>query len=239
MKNIDFYIAKTIRYLTPVILFLPLYINSGFYFPFITPRTFAFRIIVSIILALYLFLFVRNRKKYKPIWSSIVVAYLALALIMTLASILGGDWQYSFWSDYERMEGLLNLYYLVAYFMVILGVYYRKKAWHQLLYISTFVSFIITLIALSQVLKIDLLLTSAGGERVSSPTGNPTYLAAYAMFHIFFALYLIFKDKRVKLKFELIGFYVLDILFIFSEIKASQLGNPGILSRIFGHFTML
>lgn len=238
MKILDFYVDKAAKYLTPVILFLPFVVMSSFYFPFITPRNFIFRILVSIILAMYLWLFFRNRAKYKPVISSVVISYLALALVMTVSSLVAGDFMYSFWSDYERMEGLLGSYYLIAFLFIILGFYYRKKAWHRLLYISLFVSYILSFIALTQIISVQFLIDSAGGDRVSSTMGNPTYLAAYALFHIFFALYLLFKDKRQTLKFELLGFYVLDLLAIFYEIKARSSGNPGMLSTIFSHFSL-
>ena len=236
MGKIDFYVDKATKYLTPVILFLPFVVMSSFYFPFITPRNFIFRILVTIILAAYLWLFFRNRKKYKPVISSVVIAYLALAVVMTISSLFGGDWLYSFWSNYERMEGLLGSYYLVGFLFIILGLYYPQKAWHRLLYISVFVSYILSYIAFTQVLNVQFLINSAGGDRVSSTMGNPTYLAAYALFHIFFALYLIFKDKRQSLKFELLGFYVLDILAIFYELKARSVGNAGMLSIMSKHF---
>ncbi|PWB38395.1 MAG: hypothetical protein C3F02_03510 [Parcubacteria group bacterium] len=239
MKKIDAYLYKTVRVLTPIVYFLPLVVLADYYFPFITGRNFLFRILISLILAFYLFLFFRNRRQYRPVFSPLILAYLALGLIMTVSSLIAGDWRYSFWGDYERMEGLLQFYYLIAYLIIILGVYYRRQAWRQLVYISTFASFIFSFVALTQILNIPFLLESAGGARVSSTMGNPTYLAAYALFHIFFALYLIFKDKRKVLKFELFGFYVLDLLLIYLEFKYRGAGQTGPLSAIFTNASLL
>lgn len=239
MKKIDIYLDKVIRIITPLIFLLPFIVWSGFYFPFITPRNFAFRIIVSILFALYTFLFIRNRHHYRPLLSKFTIAYLVLGLVMTISSIFGGDFWYSFWSNYERMEGLLGYYYLSALLIVILGVYNRQKAWLGLLRLSVFASLPLSYIALTQILGLNLLLASAGGDRVSSMMGNPSYLAAYALFHIFFALYLIFKDKREKLKLELIGFYIIDVLLIYFEFNARSIGQIGPLSIIFSNLALL
>lgn len=228
-SQIDKYLDKILKIILASIFFLPFVISADFYFPFIAPRNFLFRIIVGMSLALYLFLFFRNKQKYSFGKNKLVLAYLALAFIMTLASLLGGDFLYSFWSNYERMEGLLGLYYLVALLLVILGVYRRKKAWLDLLRISVWSSLPMAIMAMSQHWNINLFMESSGGERVTGTTGNATYLAVYALFNLFFALYLFFKDKNRRPKLELWFFYTLDILLIIAELASS---GQGILAEL-------
>ena len=232
-KTLDSFVEKIIRLFLPVVFFLPLYVSSVYYFPFITPRTFVFRIIVGILLGLYIFLLIRNKEKYKPFGKNLLIAYFALGLILTISSFLAGDILYSFWGNYERMEGLVGWYYLIAFLLLILGIYYRRRSWVFLLHVSTLASFIIAFVALSQNLGLDLLLSSAGGERVSSTLGNPTYLAAYSLFHLFFSIYFIVKDKARRLRFELIGFYIMDAILIFIEIRGRSNGQLGVLSMLF------
>jgi len=232
-NKIDFFAERIIKILTPVIFFLPLITNSSFYFPFITPRNFIFRLLVSLLFGLYLVLVVRNKNRYKPIFSKFVIAYLLLAIILTVSSLINGDFLFSFWGNYERMDGLLNYYYLIGFLIVILGTYRSKKAWLYLLAVSVFSSFILSFIGLSQHLGANFLLASSGGERVSATLGNPTYLATFSLFNIFFAAYLFFKENRSKLKMELFGFYILDIAAIIMEIIARRAGESGILTATF------
>jgi len=233
MNRFDKYIDKFLKWLVPSIFFVPFVVNADFYFPFITPRNFLFRIIVTIVLSLYLYLYFRHKEKYSFGRNKLLIAYFAFTLILTVSSLLAGDFWYSFWSNYERMEGLLGLYYLIALLVVILGLYRSKKAWLGLLRVSVWASLLMSIMALSQHWNVNLYMESAGGERVTGTTGNATYLAVYTLFNLFFALYLLFKDKNRRPKLELCLFYILDILLIGFEIFGS---GKGILAGIFGDF---
>jgi tetratricopeptide (TPR) repeat protein len=235
-KSFDNYLEKLIRIVLPVIFFLPFLISSEYYFPFITPRNFLFRILITFLLASYLFLWVRNKEKYKLFYNKVLIAYLSLALVMTVSSLINGDFFYSFWSNYERMEGLLGMYYLIAFLIIILGIYYRRKNWLELLRISAWTSFVMAFLALAQHNQINLLVESSGGARVSGTLGNPTYLSVYALFNMFFLLYLLLKNKYRAFKFELFAFYALDILLIIFEIKSSADGS---LIKIFKNPALL
>ncbi|MBT4209317.1 MAG: hypothetical protein HOE19_00130 [Candidatus Komeilibacteria bacterium] len=229
-NKIDSYINKFLKFIVPSIFLLHFLVDANYYFPFITTRNFLFRIIITIVLALYLYLYFRNKSEYGFAKNKLLIAYIGLALVLTVSSLLGGDFLYSFWSNYERMEGLLGLYYLIALFIVILGLYKRKKAWLDLLRVSVWSALIMGIMALSQHWHINLFIESSGGERVTGTLGNATYLAVYALFNLFFALYLLFKDKNKRPKLELWLFYVLDILLIIVEIFGS---GKGPLSGIF------
>lgn len=229
--SLEMHLERLIKVIVPFVLLLPFVISSDFYFPYITPRNFAFRILVSIALAAYLFLFFRNKEKYKLPLNKTLLSYIAFALVMTVSSFINGDFLYSFWSNAERMEGLLNIYYLIAFLIVILGTYRHKKAWLGLLRFSVWSSLLMVGIALAQHWGIDLLVDSAGDARISGAMGNPTYLAGYALFNLFFVLYLFFKGKQRPLKWELWSFYALDVLLIFFEIKSSSAGALSIIIK--------
>ena len=238
-KSIDDFFLKIIKILIPIIFFIPLFLNSAYFFPFVFPKNILFRLIIGLIFSIYSVLFIRNREKYKPISSKIFLSYLFFGLFLTISSLVNNNFLYSFWSNYERMDGLINLYCLLGLFIVILGVYYRKKAWLELLHVSIFVSFIVSYIALAQHLNISLFISSASGTRISSFFGNATYLATYSLFHFFFSIYLIFKDKVKYLRLELFGFYILDFFLIFLETKAQLKGFTGPLSSIFSNIYLL
>lgn len=235
-KKIDNYVDLAIRYLLPLIFVVPFIVSQDYYFPYITPRNFLFRIIISVVLALYLYLYFRNKEKYSFGCNKVVVGYLSLAVVLTVSSIINHDWLYSFWGNYERMDGLLNLYYLIALFLVILGVYHSKKQWLQLLRMSVFSSFMVSILALSQHWGINLFIESAGGARVTATLGNATYLAVFSLFNLFFALYLIFKYSSKKPKLELWLFYALDIFLLGAEIFTE---GRGLLYGIFSDLRLI
>jgi len=244
-------ILKVFYLVTPVILFLPLLVSSKFYYPFITPRNFVFRIIVEIFFALYVCLVLIQPKKYLPRKEWPTIIFLGLAVWMTIASLVNGYFQVSFWSNFERMDGLIALYHLVAFFFIILAVYRDKASLRHLLYVSVFVSFITSILALAQYFDIPLYMDSAGGSRVSSTLGNAAFVASYALFQIFFAVYLLvtFQFQRAemklfgrwkiklpfggttkKLRWEFWAFMAVDVAVLVLELLARRQGNPGTLS---------
>ncbi|MDP2812114.1 MAG: O-antigen ligase family protein [bacterium] len=238
-RNFDSLIEKIIRIIVPSIFFLPLLVNANYYFPFITPRNFIFRLLVSLAFALYLIIWARNKEKYKPLVNKSFYFYIILVAILTISSLVNGDFLYSFWGNYERMDGLISWYHLLAFLVVILGVYKSQKSWQYLLRISIFASFLVSFIALSQYFGLSLFLPSSTGARASSMLGNPIYLATYNLFNLFFAAYL-WSKKSVNLKkTELWFFYIFDFVLILMELVARLKGNSGPLSQIASNFWLL
>ncbi len=256
IKKMEPWIHRIVTLGVSVVFFLPLYINSAFYFPFITPRNFAFRIIVEILLGLYLILLLTNWKRYS-IGKSRLVGLLVLFFgWLTLSSVVNPGFWIGFWGNYERMDGLLNAYHLIAFLIIIVGVYREKANWIQLFHATFFVSFIVSFIALGQYLGLNLFIESSGGDRVTSSLGNAAYVGTYALFHVFFGLYLMLRYRHStdsfklfgrwhipvptvtdgqKLRFELYAWYLLDFMVVVFESMARGKGNEGTLAAIFGN----
>lgn len=228
-KQWEIITLKVLTYLLPLVFLLPLYTAKGYFFPFIVPRNILFRIIIGVAFALFSMLLVARPKAYIPQKNYIIYALLSLLGILTFSSFINGDFQYAFWSNYERMEGILNLIFVMLFIFTLAGVYRTKKDWLLVLRTTVFISIPVAFIGLSQHVGADLLLTSSGGERVSSTLGNATYLAAYAMFHIFFALYLLFKVRNDNFKVEAFFIALLDAGLLVTEKKF------GILGIVFDH----
>lgn len=230
------YLVFSIQLISGVIFFLPFFSRSTYYFPFITPRNFAFRILVEILVFLYLLLILKN-SEYFPRKNIIWMFFFGFIIALTLSSILGGDFTYSFWANYERMDGLVGYYHLFAYFFVIYCVFKDRKVWERLLQVSIFASIIIATIGLSQSAGVNLLIESSGGDRISSTLGNPTFLAAYLLIHLFLSIYfLLKKSNESDLAFYKYGFIVLDILLIILQLKfAGAHYRRGIIFLIFSN----
>lgn len=225
--------AKIIRLLLPVIYVLPFVVFTSYYFPFIVPRNILFRIIIGIAIGGWLMLVAARPKQYLPKKNGIIISFMVLIAVLTLSSVINGDFLYGFWSTYERMEGLINFYFLLAFFVLLLGILRTENDFLKIIRFTLIASFLISLMAWIQVKDIPLLFNSTGGDRVSSSLGNATYLATYALFHVFFALYLFFKKYDNSLKFEFNCFLILDVLLLLVEIKM------GILKTVFQHWPLL
>ncbi len=197
-----------------LLLPLPLYTASSMLFPFITGRNFAFRIIVELLVVLWVGLMALS-KDYWPRLSWLTKSVILFLFIVTLADILGANPYRSFWSNYERMEGLLALIHMVLFFMLISSVLQRFVDWRRYLYGSIAVSVIVSLVGLSQ--KLGLTRVYQGGEgrsiRVDGGIGNPAYFASYLAFHVFFLLFLIWRERNVWVR-RILGVLALFEIYI-------------------------
>lgn len=173
-------------------LFIPFVVTDSLYFPFITGKNFVFRIIVELLLVAWVWLALSN-KRYWPKKSALLWAVLAFFGAVLVATVFSINPYKSFFSNAERMEGLFGLLHVLAFFVMTASVF-NKKDWMQFFGVSLVASVGVVIHALGQGFG---MFEKHQGERVDANFGNSTYLAMYAVFHFFFALYLI---TRIRLK---------------------------------------
>lgn len=215
MKNntIIRYCLYAVIFLVP---FIPLIITSSMYFPFITGKNFAFRILTEIIIGLWAILAVRDAK-YRPKFSLITWCVLAFVAIIALADAFGVYPYKSFWSNYERMEGLVALLHLLGLFFAVSSVLKTEKLWSRFFHTSIGVSVIMGIYGLFQLSG--AITINQGGVRVDGTLGNATYLAVYMLFHIFLTFF--FVSKR-HYKEGVGGFFSDYVNYIYGAIIALQ-----------------
>ena len=184
VKKLCLWIIKGGLFIVP---FIPLYVSKILFFPYITGKAFVFRIIVEIVFATWLILAISYKEyRLKPSYLSWAVG--AFILAATLATIFSINPSFSFWSNYERMEGLVTYLHLGAYFLVLAGVF-KKSDWK--IFLNLFVLAAIYENSYAFLQKIGVFLSPQGGtSRTDGTIGNPTYLAAYLIFILFFCILL-------------------------------------------------
>ncbi len=189
------------------VLIIPFYVAANMFFPFISGKNFAFRIIIEIVFALWAYL-AYVEPKYRPKKSPILVAILAFALVMLVADIFAVNPAKAFWSNYERMDGFVTLLHMLMYFTVFGSMMKTEKIWLSFFrwcLASPFVVIVYEYIyrfliggnpAIAFVAPIQAEIANHTA-RWSGPLGNPIYLAVFAMFLLFFTLILFYKDVIV------------------------------------------
>jgi len=176
-------------------LFVPFIIANAQFFPYITGKAFAFRIIIEILFALWAILAFRDRS-FLPRFSWILVFLSAFLIVIGLADFFGVDPYKSFWSNYQRMDGFVNLIHLFVYFLIASSVLNTKKLWELFLNISVFSSLIMFIYGFLQIAgKIEI---RQGGVRLDGTLGNAIYLAVFMLFNIFFAIFLFVRAVEKK-----------------------------------------
>lgn len=176
------YIAQGIKIGIFILPLLSLMVANFLFFPFITGKNFFFRIVVEILFFFWVFIAVFD-KKYRPQKSKILLCLFLLLAILILATIFGESPYRSFWSNYERMEGLVGHLHLFAYFLILTSVFRAKKDWKIFFAIMLGVSVIASFYGLLQFFGKAAI--HQGGDRVDASLGNATYLAIFLVFHIF------------------------------------------------------
>jgi tetratricopeptide (TPR) repeat protein len=216
-----------------ILPFIPLIVSSSMFFPFITGKNFAFRIITEIVFALWIVLAVRE-PKYRPKKSWILWAFAAFVAIVAVADLLGANAYRSFWSNYERMEGLVTHLHLFALFVVMGSLISTEKLWKWFFHVSlgsAIFACLYSLVQISGKLAID-----QSTARVDATFGNATYLAVYLLFHIFITLLYLFRPKNaaspiLALGSLLVG-HILAAGYMLSMIIRSNTPLGGVLGLI-------
>jgi len=196
------------------ICFIPLIIGQSFYYPFIVPKTLAFRIIIEIIFMAFLALCIIN-KEYRPKLNLVIIIFFLYLLSVVLSSLLAGTFYDSFWSNNERSEGLLLLLHLFAFLIIASGFLKKLKDWLIVFEASFFSSILVSFYALAQFFKFDFVIKTSSGERLASTIGNAGYVAGYLVFNILFGLLLLFCRKNKYLRWYYILGIMLQIFVVF------------------------
>lgn len=206
-------------YLIP---FIPLIVADQSYFPFITGKNFAFRSLIEILFALWIILVLRD-KTYRPKFSSISWAVVALLVVSTLATIFSVNPYRSFWSNYERMGGLISLLHVGAYFVVLISFLRSKLDWLRLALVNLGANWIIIVYGLLQLAgKLEI---HQGGVRLDATLGNAAYLAVYLLLNIFVVAYLAFNSREVLWRILFIITGIFDfILLYYTATRGALLG---------------
>ncbi|MCK9344993.1 MAG: O-antigen ligase family protein [Candidatus Pacebacteria bacterium] len=174
----------------PFIAFIIL--GQSTFFPFITGKNFAFRVIVEIMLSAWVVLAFID-PAYRPKKSYLLGAFAALIGIITLSAIFGENPAKSFWSNFERMEGVVTYFHLFAYFIVASTVLSVRDLWKPYLNLHLGAGVIMAIYGVLQ--WAGQVKVVQDGIRINGTLGNAEYLSTYALFNIFLALYMLVREN--------------------------------------------
>ena len=209
---------RILRYLVLLGIFLlpllALFVTNSLFFPFIVGKNFAFRIIVEVILVAWLILLARGAIA-RPKLSWLLVSVAAVTIVSTLACIFGEVPYRSFWSNFERMDGLITILHLSAYFIIAATTLAEERLWDRWFHTSLGVATLVSMVGVVNIIK-------HSGARVDATFGNATYLAVYMLFHVFIALYYMFRRDNLWTK---LPYLVLAVFFTFILYHTATRGD--------------
>ncbi len=207
-------IHKGIWIILGLIMFVPIYVNSDFFFPYIFSKTLVFRVLVEMLLLLYLvWLWLKKENRLRLDWMSI--SFFLLIIFMFISSISGHDFYFSFWSNTERGEGILLWLHLFAFFVVLRNFVKGSKAWLWIFDMFLLTAQVVAILGFFQYLGLDFVSkTGIANDRIDSTIGNAAYLAGYMLFAAYLAIYLAIKRKKKALLIYYVPIVILDIFIL-------------------------
>ncbi|MDP3052565.1 MAG: O-antigen ligase family protein [bacterium] len=197
MINLFSKLSKFFLYLVP---FTVLIVSRSTLFPFIVGKYVFFRVVVELALIFFLWAWVRGEFQFSKlklkILTPLVIAVSVFTLIFLLAGFLGYDPSASFWSNFERGEGGLQMLHLFIFF-VLLGLLFRdEKAWRRMFIVSALVAVLVIAYGFAAALKISGFIGPGICERFAGSLGNSAYIGTFMIFALFYAGYLLINGLR-------------------------------------------
>ena len=210
--NINKYFPNIIFFGLSLILFMPLVVSPETVFPYVVGKSMWFRGITYFISGFYLILLTSNRS-YLPDKNFMILIFSIFVLIQALAALASSSPVNSFWSNWERMEGVADYFHWLLLIIVSSSVLRKEKSWIKLLKINVFAGFIVSLLGLLEffdlvipiLFGLDIFPSVVNpeqsytlGERVESTIGNPAYLASYLSIISFMSIGLIIREFQIS-----------------------------------------
>ncbi len=216
------FLKSIIYFSLAIIPALAWYVSDSTFFPFITGKNFAFRFLIEISFVAWIILAV-HEPAFRPKKSLVFYSYSAFLAVIFLANLLGANPYFSFFGNYERMEGWFTHLHLFVYFTILYSVYKTSEDWARM-----WGWFMVGSIAVSSQAIMQLFgqkefylikLAGAKGEavanfvnqvyptnmgnalRIDSTLGNSEYYGVYTLFFVFISLMLAVRANNWDFKF--------------------------------------
>ena len=260
--NIDKYFPSVIFFGLSLILFMPLVVSPETVFPYVVGKSMWFKGIIYFVSGIYLILLTSN-KSYLPDKNTLILIFSIFVFVQSIAALAGSSPVNSFWSNWERMEGVTDYFHWLLLIIVSGSVLRKEKSWIKLLKINVFAGFIVSLLGLLEffdlviptLFGLDIFPSVVNpeqsytlGERVESTIGNPAYLASYLSIISFMSIGLIIREFQLSyidsIKKTYLNFGTTTKLFVWIStsglvVSIWTIFNSGSRGSLIGIFTGL
>ncbi len=224
-------IKRTSKYVTMAAIFLvpifPVVVISSMVVPYVTGQAFYFRVLVEIAVATWAILAILDTR-YRPRFTPLTIVVAVFVAVSFICDLVGIDPLQSLWSNFDRMDGWITISHLFAFYLVIKSMFAvgdTKRLWRRWVNLSLVVALIVAVYGLFQsfgwtAMHFDTI-------RIDSFLGNPTFLAAYLLFNVFFTVYLFIDtlEQGDCSKALLSTYVVLALLFTYDIFETGTRGT--------------
>ena len=172
-----------------LILLTPFVVTPHTIFPYVVGKALYSRVIIEIVFGCWTLL-AFLRPDCRPPRSRLLILFAMILGVTTLAAFYGVSVRRSFWSSYERMQGVVDLTHWFLFTVVLASVVRTVRNWRILLNLNLGVSLMMALLAIGQKYYFSdaPFLIWDIPSRVGTTLGNSIYLGMYLMVNVIVAL---------------------------------------------------
>ncbi len=215
-----------------VALFAPVLFVPQLFFPFVTGKVLFFRTMVEAAVFFFLlFLIFAAREERRNILSGLMeklrhpltIALSIFTAAFFLTALTGINFSYSFWSNFERGDGVFQMLHYLLFFGLALALFRTKKDWMWVFKITLAASILVSLYALMQLAGSPLVFRQI--SQVGGTLGSPSYLAIYLLFHFVFAL-IVLRASRTKFERNIwLAILLFEaVIFLNTQVRGAFIG---------------
>ena len=202
----DIMLRRAISLFVIFVIATPL-IFSETVFPFVVGKAIWFRSMVWILCALWGLLIIRERK-YLPKQNFSFLLFGIVILLQMISAIAGHNLINSFWSNLERMQGIVQSTHLLVFSLILFSIFKSFKEWIFILRSVALVGLLVAFfgflesfgIFIPKILNLPFnpVTLEQNNSSLASTVGNSVYLSWYLSIIIFVVTSLIFYDIKSK-----------------------------------------
>lgn len=205
-----------------IIAVLPLIFVGNYLYGMQVPRIIIFWILIFSILCLYTFNVFYEKKDICIKINIITIIFSVYLLIFLLSSIFSISPSLSFYSNFIRMDGFVNFFFLYLFYLIFSHTTITRANWFLITQISCLVAFLVSIIA-SQRIEYPYF-------RSSGTFSNPLTLAIYLLFHVFLIVHYLINYANLQSTRSILKL-IISIIFglsyaagiVFSQSRAAYL----------------
>ena len=219
-----------------LLLLTPFVVTTGTVFPFVVGKALWSRALIEVAFALWALLALRHAA-YRPPRAWLLVLAAAGLGVSALSAAFGASPQYSLWTSYERMQGVVDQAHWVALAFVLASVVRGEGAWRVLLgthaAAGAAVAFIVIAAAAGLEVPFYGELPGFDARRASGPFGNPTWLSVCMLANLGLAAAFCARARARASGSATLGWAILALLQLAGLVLAGSVGGyAGLLGAV-------
>ena len=206
----------------------PLIVTPWLAFPFVSGKALFVEAVVLVALPFWITLLLLDPVA-RPRRHPLILALVAQAVVLVLASLFGVDPLQSFWGRDERMMGIITIFSLLALLGMALSVFRTRRAWNNVLLTALVIAWANIIWGLIEHFY-PVFWADFRGEsmRVVGLIGNPIFYGGYMMLSAILSIALIPEIKcRIGKVFLIITAAAATLVTLYSGTRGAGLGLFG------------